>query len=126
MWPVPSLKAINEGVNGGPAITNQQNLPNGAFGLANPLPPVKARALGGLAGVIDADLNDITGDIALVLDQFSVVDERGTNALSQREIERQIAGTYREVNQGLPLFTRRNDGVFTPLRRYLMAASPSS
>ncbi len=115
-WRYPDVaraiaKAINEGgVGGTPAITNDQNLPNGAFGTADPLPPVTARAIGGLAGVIDAGLNTITGDIATVLDQFSVVDERGTNALSYREIERQIGGPFREVNQGLQLFTRRNDG----------------
>ncbi len=104
-------KAINEGgVGGTPAITNVQNLPNGALGTANPLPPVTARALGGLAGVLDAGMNNITGDVASVLDLFSVVDDKGTNAVSYREIERLIGGPFREVNQGLELFTRRNDG----------------
>ncbi len=64
-WRFPDVaraiaKAINEGVNGGPAVTNAQNLPNGAFGTANPLPPVIARTLGGIATVLDAELNDIT------------------------------------------------------------------
>ncbi len=65
--------------------------------------------------MIDAGLNNITGDIADVLELFSVVDERGTNAVSYREIERLIGGPFREVNQGLQLFPRRRDGftVFT-------------
>ena len=128
-WRFPDVaraiaKAINEGGAGAtPSISNAQNLPNGNFGTANPLPPVTARALGGLAGVIDADMNNITGDIASVLDQFSVVDERGTNALSNREIERLIGGPFREVNQGLELFTRRNDG-FTFIRTTAVAGGP--
>ncbi|MGN6544443.1 MAG: Ig-like domain-containing protein, partial [Aureliella sp.] len=104
-------KAINEGNGGQPAVPNTQSLPNGIFGNASPLPPVTARALGGIAGIIDAGLNNIVGDLADVLDQFSQVNELGTNAVSYREIERQIGGPFREVNQGLQLFPRRNDGV---------------
>ncbi len=104
-------KAINEGNNGQPAISNAQSLPNGIFGTASPLPPVTARALGGLAGVIDANLNNIVGDVANVLNLFSAVDELGTNAVSNTEIQRLIGGPFREVNQGLQLFPRRNDGV---------------
>ena len=103
-------KAINEGNAGQPAIPNTQSLPNGAFGNASPLPAVSARALGGIAGVIDAGLNNLTGDLATVLRQFSLVDELGTNALSNREIERLVGGPFREVNQGLQMFPRRNDG----------------
>ncbi len=64
-WRFPDVaraiaKAINEGgVGGGPVITNAQSLPNGTFGTASPLPPVLAKPLGGLAGVIDADLDTI-------------------------------------------------------------------
>ncbi len=53
-WRFPDVaraiaKAINEGGPGNtPSITNAQNLPNGTFAAANPLPPVTARALGGL------------------------------------------------------------------------------
>ncbi|MGN6133033.1 MAG: PPC domain-containing protein, partial [Aureliella sp.] len=104
-------KAINEGNGGQPAIPNTQSLPNGAFGNASPLPSVWARVLGGMSGVIDANLNTIVGDLATVLRQFSQVDELGTNALSDREIVRQISGPFREVNQGLQMFPRRNDGV---------------
>lgn len=117
-WRFPDVaraiaKAINEGDAGRPVIRNEQQLPNGAFGTASPLPPVEARALGGLAGVIDANLNDITGDVADVLELVSDVGERGENALSDREIERIIGGSFREVNQGLKLFPRRNDGFRT-------------
>ncbi len=116
-WRFPDVaraiaKAINEGgVGGAPAITNAQSLPNGSFGTASPLPAVWARPFGGLAGVLDADLDTIVGDRALILEQFSQVNELGTNALSRREIERQLTGTFREVNQGLRLFPERQDGV---------------
>jgi Bacterial Ig domain/Bacterial pre-peptidase C-terminal domain/Dockerin type I domain/GEVED domain len=115
-WRFPDVaraiaKAINEGgAGGGPAVTNAQSLPNGIYGTASPLPSVWARPFGGLAGVLDADLDTIVGDRATVLLQFSDVNELGTNALSKREIERQLTGTFREVNQGLRLFPERNDG----------------
>lgn len=104
-------KAINEGLNGQPALSNAQSLPNGTFGNASPIPPVIAVPINGLAGIIDGNLNNVTGDLATVLDQFSAVDELGTNALSYREIERITGGPFRQVNQGLQQFTRRNDGV---------------
>ncbi len=106
-------KAINEGNAGQPALPNTQSLPNGTLGTASPLPPVTAIALGGLAGILDSGLNNITGDLATVLSQFSVVNELGTNAVSDREIIRQTGSTFREVNQGLQVFPRRNDG-FAP------------
>lgn len=43
--------AINGLNNGGPVLTNDQQLPNGIFGTANPLDPVSARPLGGISGV---------------------------------------------------------------------------
>lgn len=110
-------KAITEGGPGGtPSITNAQQLDNGDFGFASPLPPVHARALGGLSGVIDAPLDSITGDRATFLDAFSdydlnLVDELGTNHLSDREVRRLLTGDFYEINQGLELFTRRFDGV---------------
>lgn len=109
-------KAISEGGPGAtPAITNAQQLDNGTFGLASPLPAVHARALGGLSGVIDAPLDSITGDRATFLDAFSranagLVDELGTNHLTDREVRRLLTGDFWEINQGLELFTRRNDG----------------
>ncbi len=119
-WRFPDVaraiaKAINEGDAGQPVLPNSQALPNGNFGLASPLPAVTAVPLGGLAGVIDANLNDIVGDRALFLDQFvdydvNLVSGYGFNHLSDREIERLISGPFREINQGLELFTRRNDG----------------
>ncbi|MCA9134836.1 MAG: PPC domain-containing protein, partial [Planctomycetales bacterium] len=52
-WRFPDVanaiaKAINEGDAGQPSIRNEQALPNGILGTASPLPPVHARALGGL------------------------------------------------------------------------------
>ncbi len=119
-WRFPDVaraiaKAINEGDAGQPVLRNEQNLDNGRFGEASPLPPVTARALGGLAGVIDADLNDIVGDRANFLntfaDSFTLTDELGFNQLSDREVERLLNGPFREINQGLELFTRRFDGI---------------
>ncbi|RMF42904.1 MAG: tandem-95 repeat protein, partial [Planctomycetota bacterium] len=121
-WRFPDVaraiaKAINEGGLGrGPAISNQQNLPNGDKGVANPLPPVHAVPLGGLAGVIDAPFNDIVGDRALFLDQFvdfdtNLVSGLGFNKLSPREIERLLNGPFWQINPGLELFTRRFDGL---------------
>ncbi len=117
-WRFPDVaraiaKAINEGDFGRPAIANAQQLPNGKFGTASPLPPVHAQALGGVTGIIDAPLTNLVGDLADVLLQFSAVDELGTNALSAREIERQISGPFHQVNQGLQLFPRRLDGFQT-------------
>lgn len=115
-WRFPDVaraiaKAINEGGTGrGPAITNTQSLPNGIFGMASPLPPVHATALGGLSDVLDAPFNTIQGDKYTIIQQLSAVDELGTNKLSQREIEQQIFGPYYQVNQGLELFPRRSDG----------------
>ena len=43
--------AINGLNNGGPVLTNVQQLANGAFGAASPLAPVTARPLGGISGV---------------------------------------------------------------------------
>ncbi len=117
-WRYPDVaraiaKAINEGDFGRPAIANGQQLPNGKFGTASPLPPVHAQALGGITGVIDAPLTNMVGDLADVLVQFSEVDELGSNAVSAREIERQISGPFHQVNQGLQLFPRRFDGFRT-------------
>jgi subtilisin family serine protease len=117
-WRYPDVaraiaKAINEGDFGRPAIANAQQLPNGRFGTASPLPPVHAQALGGITGVIDAPLTNMVGDLADVLVQFAAVDELGTNAVSAREIERQISGPFHQVNQGLQLFPRRGDGGLT-------------
>jgi subtilisin family serine protease len=114
-WRFPDVaraiaKAINEGNFGLPSISNAQQLPNGKQGTASPLPAVHAQALGGLAGVLDAPLTNIVGDVALVLEQLSEVDELGTNALPIREIERQLNGPIYQVNQGLRLFPRRLDG----------------
>ncbi|MBX3420874.1 MAG: tandem-95 repeat protein [Pirellulaceae bacterium] len=115
-WRFPDVaraiaKAINEGNAGNPAIPNSQQLPNGSFGTASPLPAVHARALGGMAGVFDAPLNTIQGDLSAVLRLMSQVDELGTNAVPDREIRRLISGDFWEVNQGLRMFPRRNDGV---------------
>lgn len=121
-WRFPDVaraiaKAINEGDNGQHVIRNEQQLDNGVFGTASPLPPAHARALGGLAGIIDAPLDSIVGDRSLLLDRFSdvtlnLVNELGTNFVPDREIERLLTGPFWEINQGLELFTRRNDGVF--------------
>ena len=43
--------AINGLNNGGPVLTNVQQLANGVFGAASPLAPVTARPLGGISGV---------------------------------------------------------------------------
>lgn len=120
-WRVPDVaraiaKAINEGDGGDRAIPNTQFLDNGEFGIASPLPPVHAVALGGLSGVIDAPFNDIVGDRALFLDQFvdndvNLVSGFGFTHLPDREIERLISGPFDQINQGLELFTRRLDGV---------------
>ncbi len=105
-------KAINEGDAGRPVLRNEQTLPNGTFDDASPLRPVLARALGGLAGVLDAGINEIEGDVANVIWAISNIDELGLDAVSRREIERLLGGPYREVNQGLELFPRRsNEGV---------------
>jgi hypothetical protein len=74
-WRFPDVaraiaKAINEGNFGLPSISNAQQLPNGKQGTASPLPAVHAQALGGLAGVLDAPLTNIVGDVALVLEQL--------------------------------------------------------
>ena len=117
-WRFPDVaraiaKAINEGLAGGPAVSNAQRLPNGQFGTASPLPAVHARAMGGLANILDADFNSIVGDRAPLVDLLGQVDELGTNAVSPREIRRQLGGDYTEVNQGLRVFTRRLDGFIT-------------
>jgi hypothetical protein len=119
-WRFPDVaraiaKAINEGDAGRPAIPNTQRLDNGQKGFASPLPAVHAIPLGGLAGVIHAPLNDIVGDRALFLNRFAdaslnLVDGLGFNHLSDREVERILNGPFWEINQGLELFTRRNDG----------------
>ena len=115
-WRFPDVaraiaKAINEGgAGGGRAIPNTQTLPNGVFGTASPLPPVHAKAIGGLSAVLDAPFNSIQGDKETILLQLSAVDELGSNQLSRSQIEQQIFGPYYEVNQGLELFPRRNDG----------------
>ncbi|MCA9125525.1 MAG: tandem-95 repeat protein [Planctomycetales bacterium] len=121
-WRFPDVanaiaRAVNEGgTNRGRAIPNTQLLPNGIFGLASPLPPVHARALGGLAGVLDAPFNNLNGDKDAILLQLGAVTGLGLGTkVSQRELERQLSGPYYEVNQGLELFPRRQDGfiVFT-------------
>ncbi len=118
-WRFPDVaraiaKAVNEGgVGRTRSITNAQSLPNGVFGTASPLPPVHAKALGGISGVLDAPFNTLQGDKDQILDLLSAVDELGSNKLSQRQIEQQIFGPYYEVNQGLELFTRRLDGFIT-------------
>ncbi|GIX00191.1 MAG: hypothetical protein KatS3mg111_3523 [Pirellulaceae bacterium] len=120
-WRAPDVaraiaKAINEGGAGGqPAIPNTQNLPNGDKGTANPLPPVHAVPLGGLAGVIDAPFNTIVGDIATFLGEFATWDTNlvsglGFNHLSEREVERLLSGPFWQINQGIELFPRRVDG----------------
>ena len=114
-WRFPDVaraiaKAINEGLNGGPAVANAQSLPNGIFGTASPLPPVHARAMGGLANILDADYSGFVGDPSILIDLLGQVDELGTNAVSHREIRRQLHGDFHEVNQGLEVFTRRLDG----------------
>ncbi|HUP81697.1 MAG TPA: S8 family serine peptidase, partial [Pirellula sp.] len=115
-WRFPDVaqaitRAINEGLNKGPAVSNFQQLPNGQFGLASPLPAVHARALGGIGGVIDSPFRGLQGDKDILLNRLSAVDELGTNKLSALDIQQQISGPFTEVNQGLQLFTRRRDGV---------------
>ena len=132
-WYVPDVaraiaKAINEGDGGRPVIRNEQQLDNGIFGTASPLPAVHARALGGLSGIIDAPLNTIVGDRALFLEEFAdvdfnLVDELGTNALSDREVERLLTGPFNEINQGLELFARRNDGCLVHDQRWWPTAN---
>lgn len=119
-WRFPDVaraisKAINEGDFGRPAVSNEQQLPNGRFGTASPLPAVHAQGLGGLDGVLDAPRNTIVGDLEDLLLQFSAVDELGTNVVPKREIERQITGPVNQSNQGLVLFPRRPDGIFTSI-----------
>lgn len=117
-WRFPDVaraiaKAINEGDFGRPAVSNRQQLPNGRFGTASPLPAAHAQGLGGLDGVLDAPRNTIVGDLRDLLEQLGNVDELGTNVVPQREIERQITGPVNQSNQGLRLFPRRPDGVTT-------------
>lgn len=117
-WRFPDVaraiaKAINEGLAGGPAVSNAQQLPNGQFGTASPLPAVHARAMGGLVNIVDADFNSIVGDKAPLIELLGELDELGTNAMSPREIRRQLGGDFTEVNQGLRVFTRRFDGFIT-------------
>ena len=119
-WRFPDVaqaitRAINEGLNRGPAISNFQQLPNGQFGLASPLPAVHARALGGIGAVIDSPFRGLQGDKDILLNRLEALDELGTNKLSALDIQQQISGPFTEVNQGLELFTRRRDGfiVFT-------------
>ena len=114
-WRFPDVaqaitRAINEGLNGGSAITNFQQLPNGVFGLASPLPAVHARALGGIGGIIDAPFRGIQGDKDILLNQLEAVGPDGTNKVSDLQIRQQITGPFTEVNQGLEVFTRRRDG----------------
>lgn len=124
-WRVPDVaraiaKAINEGDFGDPAISNFQELNNGLKGTASPLPAAHAQALGGLAGVLDAPLNDVVGDIG-GFDDFSILEtsplelmgslnELGDNVVSKRELERLLNGPVYQTNQGLRLFPRRADG----------------
>jgi hypothetical protein len=117
-WRFPDVaqaitRAVNEGINRGPSISNFQQLPNGIFGLSSPLPPVHARALGGIGAVIDAPFRGLQGDKDILIEALSAVDEFGTNQLSDLEIRQQISGPFTEVNQGLQLFPRRRDGVIT-------------
>jgi len=119
-WRFPDVaraiaKAINEGDFGRPAVSNNQQLPNGRFGTASPLPAVHAQGLGGLDGVLDAPRNTIEGDLRDLLEQLGAVDELGTNVVPKREIERQITGPVNQSNQGLQLFPRRPDGVMNIL-----------
>ncbi|HBE71346.1 MAG TPA: hypothetical protein DDW52_24635, partial [Planctomycetaceae bacterium] len=108
---VAIAKAINEGGQGrGPAISNDQSLPNGNFDDKNPLPPVYARALGGLSGVLHAPFNDLEGDKEFLLETIGASDGRGLDRFPDREIERILSGPFWEVNQGLELFARRPDG----------------
>ncbi len=116
-WRFPDVavaiaKAINEGGVGRTAsISNQQVLPNGIFGTASPLPPVHARALGGISAVIDAPFNTIQGDKDFVLQQLAAIGPDGISGkVSDLDIQQQITGPFYQVNQGLPLFTRRVDG----------------
>lgn len=115
-WRFPDVaraiaKAINEGDFGRPSVSNAQQLPNGRFGVASPLPAVHAQALGGLDGVLDAPRNTIVGDLEDLILQFSAVNELGTNVVPKREIERQITGPVNQTNQGLVMFPRRPDGI---------------
>jgi hypothetical protein len=103
--------AINQGDGGQPALPNAQQLDNGRFGVASPLEPVRAIALGGVSGIIDANLNGLTSDIANVLEFLEDPGELGEDALSYREVRRRIGGDFREINPGLEIFPRRNDGV---------------
>ncbi|GAB5405863.1 MAG: hypothetical protein Aurels2KO_40940 [Aureliella sp.] len=108
---VAIARAVNEGgTNRGPAITNEQSLPNGNFADQNPLPPVYARALGGVSGVLHADFNELDGDREFLLESIGAVDGRGFNQVPDRELERILSGSFYEVNQGLELFARRFDG----------------
>jgi hypothetical protein len=114
-WRFPDVaqaitRAVNEGINRGPSISNFQQLPNGIFGLSSPLPPVHARALGGIGAVIDAPFRGLQGDKDILINALSAVDEFGTNQLSDLQIRQQISGPFTEVNQGLQLFPRRLDG----------------
>lgn len=113
---VAIARAVNEGgTNRGPALTNEQSLPNGNFADKNPLPPVYARALGGVSGVLHADFNELEGDREFILETIGATDGKGFNQLPDRELERILSGSFYEVNQGLELFARRQDGftVFT-------------
>jgi hypothetical protein len=114
-WRFPDVaqaitRAVNEGINRGPSISNFQQLPNGIFGLSSPLPPVHAQALGGIGAVIDAPFRGLEGDKLALIEALSAVDEFGTNQLSDLEIRQLISGPFSEVNQGLQLFPRRLDG----------------
>lgn len=118
-WRFPDVavaiaKAVNEGGAGrGPAITNEQRLENGQYGFASPLPPVYARALGGLSGVIHAPFNDLDGDKEDILNMLSATSGLGMNQLPDRELNRILSGPFWEINQGLELFPRRPDGRIT-------------
>ena len=117
-WRFPDVaqaitRAINEGLSGGAAISNAQQLPNGDFGFASPLPAVHARALGGIGAIIDAPFRGLEGDKDILLNQLEAVGPNGKNKVSNLEIQQQIRGPFTEVNQGLELFTRRLDGVIT-------------
>ncbi len=118
-WRFPDVaqaitRAINEGLNKGPAVSNYQLLPNGNFGLTSPLPAVHARALGGIGGIIDAPFNGLKGDKDIILNQLKTVGTEGKNKVSNLAIQQQIRGPFTEVNQGLELFPRRFDGdIFT-------------
>lgn len=115
-WRFPDVaqaitRAINEGLSGGPAVSNFQQLPNGTLGFASPLPPVHARALGGIGAIIDSPFRGLEGDKDILLNQLEAVGPDGKNKVSALEIQQQIRGPFTEVNQGLELFTRRFDGI---------------